>query len=1084
MSAVMGDLGLTALRLGLFANGYTPLPITAPDYPQHPKVKCPGKQPFFKEWQTISRDTLTPAVVEGWTTGIAHHSNTGLLTGTLLALDIDVLNEGLSAQIQRMAGAMLGATSLLRVGRAPKVALLYRNEMPISKVATPELFLTDGTKLQVEALGSGQQIVGFGIHPDTGKSYVWPQSDPTQTPLADLPVVTEAVLRGFMAAAEAVLREAGGRTKKEREAAAAAPQPAYRNGSTGPAHVGTPGGSDFFRQVNTRALTNIGAWFPALLPKARQEPGTGAWRVSSADLGRDLDEDISVHASGARDFGTEEPCTPIDLVMTWGGAPNAKDAAFYLCERLRIAPADCGWTHGRALAGAATAKHPAAPGGGQAEVAEPDTAAEARAPELEADPAAEQVSATPEARAQEIDRLSLLPPADYTAERKAAAKKLGLGVGDLNRLVKDARTKQRNAAAAHERARSGPEVGSVRWPHGFNMCADGLYAEADGGGLPTWLSGPFEVLGEARDTRGEGWALWLAWKDSDGRAHSWPMPRRLLMVEPGKLEADLASKGLSLAVALNARTSLRAALGGVKAGNRVTLTSLPGWHAPGAGDAAYVLPNGETIGTAREQLVLEAQADNADHAMAQAGTLKEWQDAVAALMVGNPIPSFMIAAALAGPLLEPLGEASGGFHFYGRSKTGKTLALRTAISVWGTPRKNGLLRDWRSTAGGLEAAAEECTDGLLPLDEIHQADPRDVVGGIYALANESGKARLRRDATAQRRRTWRNIVISTGEIDIAAVVAKAGQTLPAGADVRLPSISIDDADMWPNLHGAASAVELMARLQVTLPHHYGSAIRPFLERLATERNNGHGELDQAAADMRERFAKRLPVGADPQVRDVARRCALVALAGETASKWGVLPWREGEAERAARVVFDLWLGRRGGVGSNEESQHVRAVRTFLLEHGASRFVALAWDGSAGKWIEKHPDRPVISRAGWRRENGIEESDEEAIAALERESARKAAYRAEHGPGSEPPSEVVTDEYLVAADAWRELCVRSRVDPTETAKTLVAAGFLMPGTDGRPTKQVRVPVVGNTRAYVVTAAIFGGRSSAGAGYGDD
>ena len=643
-----------------------------------------------------------------------------------------------------------------------------------------------------------------------------------------------------------------------------------------------------------------------------------------------------------------------------------------------------------------------------------------------------------------IDRLSRLPDVAYAAERRSAAKQLGIGVGVLDQLVETERAKQRDAAALRQRARTGPGPGEVHWPHGFAMHANGFYIELEGGASPVWICAPFDVLAEVRDPDGEGWGLLLNWRDGDGRTHAWVAPKRLLMVEPGRLEAELVSKGLNVSVNMNARNSLRIALGEVKTGSRAMLVSRVGWHTSGDGTATYILLNGETIGNAQEQLVLETQAENAGYAMAQRGTMEEWRRDVAMLAVGNPIVAFAVCAAFAGPLLDPLGEPSGGFHMYGRSKTGKTLTLRMALSVWGTPRKGGLLRDWRSTANGLEAAAEECSDGLLSLDEIHQADPRDVATAIYSLANEAGKQRLRRDATPQRRRTYRTIQLSTGEIDVASVVAKADQSLPAGADVRLPSINVDDGAMWPNLHGAKSASELMGRLQDALSRCYGRPIRPFIERLAAERANGEGKLERAAAVMRDKLAALLPAGSDPQVQDVARRCALVALAGETAIEWGILPWPKGEAEKAANAVLSLWLARRGGCGSTEAFNHIRAVRAFLLEHGASRFVALRWEAAPGRWIEKYPDRLVTRRAGWRRE---------------------------HGRDATPPIEPETDEYLITPDAWREMCVEAGIDPVETARTLLDAGFLMPGEGNNLAKRMRVPGVGSSRFYVVSPAIF-------------
>src|SRR3954452_4180853 len=80
--------GLVALRIKLLENGWVPLPVTAPDY-RHEKVSSPGKQPFFKGWNTVSAETLTSEMIHGWTR-IKKHTNTGLVCGGLLGLDMDV----------------------------------------------------------------------------------------------------------------------------------------------------------------------------------------------------------------------------------------------------------------------------------------------------------------------------------------------------------------------------------------------------------------------------------------------------------------------------------------------------------------------------------------------------------------------------------------------------------------------------------------------------------------------------------------------------------------------------------------------------------------------------------------------------------------------------------------------------------------------------------------------------------------------------------------------------------------------------------------------------------------------------------
>lgn len=96
----------------------------------------------------------------------------------------------------------------------------------------------------------------------------------------------------------------------------------------------------FFARVNSKALHNLAAWVPALLPKA--QPYRDGFRISSADLGRDLQEDLSMVPEGIFDFGTECGKTAIDLVLEWGAPSKPLEAAEWLCARLGIDPASIG----------------------------------------------------------------------------------------------------------------------------------------------------------------------------------------------------------------------------------------------------------------------------------------------------------------------------------------------------------------------------------------------------------------------------------------------------------------------------------------------------------------------------------------------------------------------------------------------------------------------------------------------------------------------------------------------------------------------------------------------------------------------
>ncbi|SFO42995.1 hypothetical protein [Nitrosospira briensis] len=62
----------------------------------------------------------------------------------------------------------------------------------------------------------------------------------------------------------------------------------------------------------------------------------------------------------------------------------------------------------------------------------------------------------------------------------------------------------------------------------------------------------------------------------------------------------------------------------------------------------------------------------------------------------------------------------------------------------------------------------------------------------------------------------------------------------------------------------------------------------------------------------------VPANAAGQVERVARRFALVAMAGGLATRWKLTGWAEGEAIQAARKCFAAWMDAFGGSGNREE----------------------------------------------------------------------------------------------------------------------------------------------------------------------
>jgi hypothetical protein len=287
------------VRRKMWQHGFRPVPIYSPgalDREGNP-IPDAGKRPIGKDWREKAlRDP--PAAVSGSVSPTA--LNTGILTDGLVAVDVDVRDQGLVDALVYRAERGLGPTPLVRIGCAPKTLLVYRAEGEVAKMATPELYLPDGTKAQLEILGTGQQFVADGIHPDTGRRFTWLDRSPLDLPLTEVPIATADMARALVTDADAILRQAGGIEKQGKKK----PGRKRANGHDR---------NGFFSQVNAVALADLRAWFPMLLPRARYYDSTGAWRITSTDLGRNLQEDLSAHPDGIWDYGTEPRLTLLSI---------------------------------------------------------------------------------------------------------------------------------------------------------------------------------------------------------------------------------------------------------------------------------------------------------------------------------------------------------------------------------------------------------------------------------------------------------------------------------------------------------------------------------------------------------------------------------------------------------------------------------------------------------------------------------------------------------------------------------------------------------------------------------------------------
>lgn len=194
---------LTKHGLDLIEAGYHIVPIKQGD-----------KRPPFTGWEKIRADR---SLLREWLEDGYGSCGVGIITGRVIALDLDVQDETIAKELEDWAMANIGMAPV-RVGQAPKRLLVYRTDAPFPKItsksfdnpALPDNEKGKRTKNRVEILADGQQFVSHAIHPGTGKPYEWLYGeDLPDVRFDDLPLITKEHAEQIAKFYEQLAREAG-----------------------------------------------------------------------------------------------------------------------------------------------------------------------------------------------------------------------------------------------------------------------------------------------------------------------------------------------------------------------------------------------------------------------------------------------------------------------------------------------------------------------------------------------------------------------------------------------------------------------------------------------------------------------------------------------------------------------------------------------------------------------------------------------------------------------------------------------------------------------------------------------------------
>lgn len=163
-------------------------------------------------------------------------------------------------------------------------------------------------------------------------------------------------------------------------------------------------------------------------------------------------------------------------------------------------------------------------------------------------------------------------------------------------------------------------------------------------------------------------------------------------------------------------------------------------------------------------------------AINQNGDYHKWKEKMRELRKKSKTLRFMMAASFASPLVEKIQVNSFIVHLWGKSSTGKTVALKICASIWGNPKLGKLVSSLSNTETAMELQSNFLYNIPCIYDEYQMAKDKyssyDTL--IYMLTEGKGKDRGTQDCGLRATTTWNNISILSGEEPITSQTSKEG----------------------------------------------------------------------------------------------------------------------------------------------------------------------------------------------------------------------------------------------------------------------------------------------------------------------
>lgn len=519
------------------------------------------------------------------------------------------------------------------------------------------------------------------------------------------------------------------------------------------------------------------------------------------------------------------------------------------------------------------------------------------------------------------------------------------------------------------------------------------------------------------------WVVVLQWKDYCGRKTNWLMPVENLHHYSFQYIQTLSKRGLKVSTVKKAKEALSFLINNYPINRIASYTNKLGWY-----QGNFVTPS-KVYGPTSDDIYFKSDS-NSHFSFTMKGDLTDWINEISSKLREQSRLILSLCSAFAGPLLKPLGIPGGGFHIVGKSSIGKSIALQVSASVWGNPLT--YINHWNTTSSAAEGLASMRNDGLLVLDEISQADKKDVGKLCYMLANDKGKSRSFSDGGNRPIVDWRILFLSNGEETLKTLMDSVGQRTNVGMEVRLVHIEADAGKgygIFDSLYSDLTAENQANELREAASNNYGVAGEKWLNYIVTNLETVRSKTEKIMLQFQDYFPE-----VKSQAKRTCERFSLLAAAGEIATEVGITGWEPGDAIEGIKTCFKNWLSNYGYDGNQEERDIIKHFSLYFEKYSDMKFQKIT--------LRTNPNSSI-------------DQNETSITSIN--SDRTGYFRE-------------SDEvYLIPVNTFEELCKPYHLN--YVVETLDKHGLLKSDKESRKTLKINHPKVDFNRAYAIKKSIM-------------